>query len=190
MLLHFLSQKTSNSSPWEQTPLWVNSSFTWNSKVGPKGHSFAPQQRDFSKNNPSQGFWHHGLLFSAQSFIYKQQKSGERIGLWQTCPQKKIWGQVFRCHKSAAVKEQHWFTSAKCQPVNPHWHTVEKQAFPSTWAISFTKPPFLSAPSLHSNVYRRAALCFEVLMLLLFIMPDSFSGLFFPPLLPLQWKAQ
>lgn len=99
-----LTQKTSNSSPWEQIPLWVNS--TRNSKVGPKGHSFAPRQRDFSQNNPSQGSRQHGLLFSARSFIYKQKRSGEKIGLWQTCPQKKIWGQIFRCHKSAAVKGQ------------------------------------------------------------------------------------
>lgn len=132
--------------------------------------------------------------FQPEVSFTNNKKSGERIGLWQTCPQKKIWGQVFRCHKSAAVKEQHWFTSAECQPVNPHWHTVEKQAFPSTWAISFTKPPFLSAPPLHSNVYRRAALCFEVLVLLLFMMPDSFSGLFFPPSPPAmkssaKWSA-
>lgn len=66
-------------------PLGANSSlgehisFTWNGKVGPKGHSFAPQQRDFSQNNPSQGLRQHGLLFSAHGVIYKQKEKVVKI---------------------------------------------------------------------------------------------------------------
>lgn len=136
----FPTQKTPGPSPWEKIHLWVNITFTWKSRVGKKATALPLIVGIIHRTITSQSPRQHGLLFAytkpAYSFIFKRKRSGEKIVLWQTCTQKKTWGQIFRWHKSAAVEERHWFTSAKCQALNHHWHTVEKQAFPRIRAIA------------------------------------------------------